>query len=100
MNNILFIGTYQRRVDSKGRVSIPAQWRKRAQCTFYYYQEKFFINLIDLIDFFNDIKLQDIMPNVIKYNLDPEGRVVIKSQTGKTAIFKGCGDYFTIEFLD
>ena len=98
MNNILFFGTYQHKVDSKGRVSIPAEWRKRVGNAFYYCNEKFFINQIDLIDYFNDIDLKDIVPNIKKYNLDTEGRTVFKQEKGKTAILKGCGDYFTIEF--
>ena len=99
MNNILFIGTYQRKVDSKGRLSIPAEWRK-ITTWFYRYNEKFFSNQIDLIDCFNKISIQDILPNVVKYSCDPEGRVIIRQQIGKTATIKGCGDYFTIEFLD
>jgi DNA-binding transcriptional regulator/RsmH inhibitor MraZ len=78
MTNILFIGTYQRKVDSKDRLSIPAEWRKRANW-FYFYDEKFFSNQIDLVDYFNQISIQNILPNVIKYNCDPEGRVIIKS---------------------
>lgn len=97
MNNISFFGTYQHKVDSKGRVSIPAEWRKKTDY-FYCCNEKFFVNHIDLIDCFNDIHLNDIMPNVKQYNLDTEGRTVFKQEKGKTAILKGCGDYFTIEF--
>jgi DNA-binding transcriptional regulator/RsmH inhibitor MraZ len=99
MKNILFIGTYQRKVDSKGRLSIPAEWRKQTNW-FYRYDDKFFSNQIDLIDCFSQTSIQDILPDVIKYNCDPEGRVIIKSQIGKTATLKGCGDYFVIDFLD
>lgn len=99
MDNILFIGTYQRKVDSKGRVSIPAEWRKDCDNVIFQYTSNYtFYAKID--DILNIAPEQVVLPLLKKYNFDPEGRIIIKSQIGKTATLKGCGDYFTIEYLD
>lgn len=98
MNNILFIGTYQRKVDSKGRLSIPAEWRKHLAENCLYHFEEYFYNSIDSA--LNWAKSKDIYPRLYKHNLDTEGRVIFKQAEGKIAVLKGCGDYFTIEFLD
>jgi DNA-binding transcriptional regulator/RsmH inhibitor MraZ len=97
--NILFTGTYQRKVDSKGRLSIPAEWRKYCDNTIFQYTfDYIFYSKID--DILNIAPQEVVLPLLKKHNLDPEGRIIIKSQIGKTATLKGCGDYFTIEFLD
>lgn len=98
MKNILFIGTYQRKVDNKGRASIPAEWRKCLVENYLYHFEEYFFNSTDSA--LNWAKSKDIYPRLYKHNLDTEGRVVFKQAEGKIATLKGYGDYFTIEFLD
>lgn len=97
-NNILFFGTYQHKVDSKGRVSIPAKWRRHLIENCLYQFEEYFFNSIDSA--LNWAKSEDIYPRLYKHNLDTEGRAVFKQEKGKTAILKGCGDYFEIKFIE
>lgn len=95
MNNILFFGTYQHKVDSKGRVSIPAEWRKHLNG----YCFKITDCDCDWFEFEKDltnIKKEDLQ-YYYKHNLDKQGRICI-DRKNCNAILKGCGDYFTIEF--
>ena len=94
MTNILFFGTYKHKVDSKGRVSIPAKWRKTI-VNIYQYNNCFFATLIDLLDNYNNIKVCDILPMTTKHNLDKEGRVVFKTEKGKNVVLAGHGNYFS-----
>ena len=106
MNNILFFGTYQHKVDSKGRVSIPAEWRKHLieNKAYYYIFNQLLKCRISIESIKNDYPKSDydfnmeMLPRIMQLNLDTEGRTVFKQAKGKTAILKGCGDYFTIEF--
>lgn len=99
MNNILFFGTYQHKVDSKGRLSIPAEWRKHCDNAILKYTSSniFYPKIENILEI---APYEVVLPLTKKYNLDTEGRVVFKQEKGKTATLKGHGDYFTIEFLD
>jgi DNA-binding transcriptional regulator/RsmH inhibitor MraZ len=98
MKNVLFYGTYQHKVDSKGRVSIPAEWRKHLNgCCFK-------IEDCDCceIEFWKDLTKtpQEDLKYYYKHNIDKEGRIIFKDKRNMVTILKGCGDYFTIEFRD
>lgn len=97
MKNILFIGTYQRKVDSKGRVSIPAEWRRHLNNSELYIFKAEWSNYNVFVDL-NNIEQKDLQ-YVKRYKLDSTGRIVIDMNTG-SLLLKGCGDYFIIEFLD
>ena len=98
INNILFFGTYQHKVDSKGRVSIPAEWRKHLTENGIVFYAPSYFNTIQNAFKYACCEMEKLLPLIKIYNLDTEGRVVFKQEKGKTAILKGCGDYFTIEF--
>jgi DNA-binding transcriptional regulator/RsmH inhibitor MraZ len=109
MNNILFIGTYQRKVDSKGRLSIPAEWRKKLDNKIFIFEPAAywcFKSIEDFNDFLSpEIKADKLqytqcLSGLYQYNIDKEGRVLLKQEWECIATLKGCGNYFTIEFLD
>ena len=98
MNNILFFGTYQHKVDSKGRVSIPAEWRKHLNGFCFAHKTIYKVNGLEF-NFYpslDKIDTQDLQ-YFFKYNLDKTGRICI-DKTNCIAILKGYNDYFTIEF--
>jgi DNA-binding transcriptional regulator/RsmH inhibitor MraZ len=100
MNNILFFGTYTHKVDSKGRVSIPAEWRKHLiENGIVFYAPSYF-NSIQNAFKYSSCEMEKFLPFIKVYNLDKEGRVVFKESKNKLTVLKGCGDYFTIEFRD
>ncbi len=101
MNNILFFGTYQYKVDSKGRVSIPAGWKAtlNIDSNGYKYTVEYKNNFYkDVESILKIAKLDEISPMLTAYYLDAEGRIIFRTEKNKLAIFKGYGDYFTIEF--
>jgi DNA-binding transcriptional regulator/RsmH inhibitor MraZ len=102
MKDILFFGTYTHKVDSKGRVSIPAEWRKHLDIGIH--EKKGIIatweyNILFCYKDMLKISFKDYQ-FLTHYNLDTEGRITLKNIRNKLAILKGCGDYFTIEFRD
>jgi DNA-binding transcriptional regulator/RsmH inhibitor MraZ len=100
MKNVLFYGTYQHKVDSKGRVSIPAEWRKHLiENGIVFYAPSYF-NTIQNAFKYSSTEFEKFLPYIKIYNLDAEGRTVFKTEIGKQAILEGHGDYFSIEFKD
>ncbi len=100
MKDILFFGTYNYKVDSRGRVSIPAEWRKHLiENSIVYYALSYF-NTIKNAFKYSSTEFDKFLPYIKMYNLDKEGRAIFKTEIGKQAILRGHGDYFTIEFKD
>lgn len=95
MNNILFFGTYQHKVDSKGRVSIPAEWRKHLIKNEIFIFKAEWTNWNCFIDL-NNHKQEDLQ-YIKKFNLDSTGRICLNANTNNV-LLKGQGYYFTIEF--
>ena len=117
MKDILFFSTYTRKVDSKGRISIPVEWRKNFNNnTVFIFRTEMFPQKLDceFLDIFigftdinqwikkhgGDCRTEHILAFIKQYNFDKEGRIVLKDSRGLVATLKGRGNYFTIEFRD
>lgn len=99
MKNILFFGTYQHKIDSKGRVVIPIQWRKHLiENRLYIFIPRWWLTAWNcFIDFSNHE--QEDLQYLKQYNLDSQGRICLNIKTNNV-LLKGRGHYFTIEFTE
>lgn len=109
MISTLFIGTYQRKVDNKGRLSIPAEWRKKLDNKIFIFEPTAywcFKSIKSFNDFLNPeikadkLQYEQCLSDLYQYNIDKEGRILLKQEWECIATLKGCGDYFTIDVLD
>jgi len=96
MSDILFFGTYQRKVDTNGRVSIPTKWRKSLNGYVFIFENEF-TNFC-----YKDLKrlTKNDLQHVNKYVIDKKGRITLNHKMLKIMMFRGYGDYFTIEFSE
>ena len=117
-----FLSTFQNRIDSKGRVSVPAPFRQvldkqDSACIILYPSLKHeclegsgdermseIVQAIDKLDAFSDERedVETILADARQFNIDTDGRIVLPSEfldyanLENTAIFAGRGKSFQI----
>jgi len=100
----MFAGTYKRKIDSKGRVSIPAEFRHLFNETIVYLAslDKKKTEIITSEQIHSLIKEESIKKtDLAKYQptqIDAEGRIVLTNIKNQECRFLGCYDRFIIEF--
>lgn len=106
MTNIIFHDTFTHKVDNKGRVSIPSQWRKFLSTTLYYYlpsensTKMFCYATIESIMRRNlALSEADMYSRIKKCTIDKQGRICT-SKMNCEALLLGRGHYFEIQFVD
>ena len=90
MKNIFF-GTYERKVDSRGRLSLPAEFKEVLKDTKAIFSLEY--------SFYKDfpIKAETDLTKIKKHKTCDRNRITL-DRKDCMAIIKGQGDFFTVDF--